>query len=66
MLELHVYYHDVLRYTVIANWDKVQELRNEGFYVKVKEVPRPRSGVAGMTHDHIPNITGMAFIERYH
>lgn len=35
MYTLHVYYHDVLRYTIVANWDKVQELRNEGFYVVV-------------------------------
>jgi hypothetical protein len=38
MLQLRVYYHDVLRYTIIANWDKVQELRNKGFNVQVKEV----------------------------
>lgn len=36
MLELHVYYHDVLRYTIIANWDKVQELQNQGYYVRVR------------------------------
>jgi hypothetical protein len=39
MLELKVYYHDVLRYTIIANWEKVQELRNQGFYVQVRAVP---------------------------
>lgn len=39
MLDLRVYYHDVLRYTIIANWDKVQELRNKGFYVQVRKVP---------------------------
>jgi hypothetical protein len=38
MLELRVFYHDVLRYTMIANWDKVQELRNRGFYVQVRAV----------------------------
>jgi hypothetical protein len=44
MLELSVYYHDVLRYTIIANWEKVQELRNRGFYVQVKAVPAQSSG----------------------
>lgn len=39
MLELSVYYHDILRYTIIANLDKVQELRNQGFYVQVKPAP---------------------------
>ncbi len=38
MLEFRVYYHDVLRYTIISNWDKVNELRNLGFYVQVREV----------------------------
>jgi len=36
VVELFVYYNDVLRYTIIANLDKVQELRNQGFYVQVK------------------------------
>ena len=48
MLELSVYYHDVLRYTIIANWDKVEELRNQGFYVQVKVIPDPGLG-AGPT-----------------
>lgn len=39
MFELQVYYHDVLRYTIIASWDKVQELRNLGFHVQVKDSP---------------------------
>ncbi len=39
MLELLVYYHDVLRYTIFANSDKAQELRNQGFYVEVRPVP---------------------------
>lgn len=39
MFTLHVYYSDVLRYTIIASWDKVQELRNEGYYVVAKPVP---------------------------
>ena len=38
MLKLRVYYHDVLRYTIIANWEKAQELRSQGFYVEVNPV----------------------------
>lgn len=38
MLKLCVYYHDVLRYTIFASWEKVQELRNHGFYVEIKPV----------------------------
>lgn len=36
MFELHVYYHNILRYTLIANWGKVQELQEQGYYVKVR------------------------------
>jgi hypothetical protein len=39
MYEIRVYYHDVLRYTVIADWGKVQELLNSGLNVQVKEAP---------------------------
>lgn len=39
MLKLNVYYHDVLRYTIFANWEKVQELRSQGFYVEVGTAP---------------------------
>lgn len=39
LFELKVYYHDVLRYTIIASMDKAHELRNQGFYVQVKSVP---------------------------
>lgn len=45
MIELRVYYDDVLRYTIIAHWDKVQELQNLGFYVKAKKVPELRLGL---------------------
>ena len=38
MYELLVYYHDVLRYTVLGNQDKAQELRNQGFYVEVRTI----------------------------
>lgn len=39
MFKLCVYYHDVLRYTIFANLEKAQELRNQGFYVDVSLVP---------------------------
>ena len=39
MFKLSVYYHDVLRYTIFANWEKAQELRNQGFYVEVTPAP---------------------------
>ncbi len=38
MLKLRVYYHDVLRYTIVATWEKAQELRSQGFYVEAKPV----------------------------
>ena len=42
MYELLVYYHDVLRYTILGSPDKVQELRNQGFYVEVRAIPSQR------------------------
>lgn len=36
MLEILVYYHDVLRYSVQGNWERVRELQQQGYYVKVK------------------------------
>jgi len=39
MLKLYVYFHDVLRYTTFGNWEKVQELRINGFYVEVTHFP---------------------------
>jgi hypothetical protein len=36
MLKLSVYYHGVLRYTIVANMEKAQALRNKGFYVLAK------------------------------
>lgn len=38
MFEIRVYYHDVLRYSIVADWGKVQELLNSGFNVQVNEV----------------------------
>jgi hypothetical protein len=47
MFEIRVYYHDVLRYTISGHWDKVQELRNKGFNVQVKEAPGQGLGLGG-------------------
>ena len=41
MLEILVYYHDVLRYSVMGDWNKVNELQHQGFYVKVKAQNAP-------------------------
>lgn len=38
MLKLCVYYHGVLRYTIVANMEKAQSLRNKGFYVVAEPV----------------------------
>ena len=38
MLKLNVYYHGVLRYTIVADMEKAQALRNKGFYVVAKPV----------------------------
>lgn len=35
MFKLCVYYHGVLRYTLVADMGKAQELREQGFYVVV-------------------------------
>ena len=36
MFKLCVYYHGVLRYTIVADMEKAQALRDGGFYVVVK------------------------------
>jgi len=36
MFNLCVYYHGVMRYTIVANMEKAQALRDNGFYVVVK------------------------------
>jgi hypothetical protein len=38
MFKLCVYYHGVLRYTLVADMEKAQALRDQGFYVVVKPV----------------------------
>jgi hypothetical protein len=48
MLEIRAYYHDVLRYTTVGDWDKVHELRNDGFNVQVKETSGRESGLSGL------------------
>lgn len=40
MLEILVYYHDVLRYSILGDWERVRKLQQDGFYVKVK-APAP-------------------------
>jgi hypothetical protein len=54
MFELRVYYHDVLRYTIIANLDKVQELRNKGFNVQASRLGLGL-GFAGRSIRSIPD-----------
>jgi hypothetical protein len=46
MFKLYVYYHGVLRYTIVANMEKVQALRDRGFYVVIEPVAsfNPASG----------------------
>lgn len=39
MYMLYVYYHDVLRYTIVASLEQAQELRNQGFHVQIKFAP---------------------------
>jgi len=50
MFELNVYYHDVLRYSIIANWGKVEELQNQGFYVRAKAAPQSKLNWAERDH----------------
>lgn len=38
MFKLCVYYHGILRYTLVADMVKANELREQGFYVVVKTV----------------------------
>jgi len=38
MFKLCVYYNGVLRYTLVADMEKAQALRDQGFYVVVKAV----------------------------
>jgi len=39
MFMLLVYYHDVLRYTISGTAERMQELRNQGFYVEARPIP---------------------------
>ena len=36
MLEILVYHHDVLRYSIVGDWSKVRDLQQQGYYVKVR------------------------------
>jgi len=46
MLEIKVYFYDVLRYTIIGDWDKVHELQNNGYSVHVSPVGQQGSSQA--------------------
>lgn len=43
VLELKVYCYGVLRYTVMGDWDKLQELQDRGYYVQA--MPALRSNI---------------------
>jgi hypothetical protein len=47
MLELKVYCYGVLRYSITGDWDMVQELWSQGYYVQVNSNrrSRPRLGI---------------------
>ena len=36
MLEIYVYYNGVMRYAILGDAEKVQELRTQGFYVEYR------------------------------
>ena len=38
MFQLCVYYHGILRYTIVADMEKAQALREQGYYVVVKAI----------------------------
>jgi hypothetical protein len=38
MFKLCVYYYGVLRYTLVGDMGKAQELRDQGYYVEIKQI----------------------------
>jgi hypothetical protein len=57
MLELRVYCYGVLRYTIIGDWDMLQELRNRGYYVQATPALRSKIGIgAGGRKDQLTSI----------
>ena len=50
MLEISVYSNEVLRYTAIGDWDKVQELRDRGYFVQVKLPPQSNKEIGVINH----------------
>jgi hypothetical protein len=59
MFELRVYCYGVLRYTIIGDWDMLQELRNRGYYVQAKPALRSKIGVGvGNRNDQSMSIEG--------
>jgi hypothetical protein len=45
MLELRVYCYGVLRYTIIGDWDMLQELQNRGYFVQAKPALQSNIGL---------------------
>jgi hypothetical protein len=62
MLQLRVYYHDVLRYTIHANLDKVQELRDKGFNVQVEEARIQELGLGGWRPPRSLSVNGRGYV----
>jgi hypothetical protein len=57
MLELRVYCYGVLRYTIIGDWDMLQELRNRGYYVQATPALRSKIGIGvGNRKDQLTSI----------
>ena len=56
MLELRVYCHDALRYTVIGDWNKVRELQSQGYYVDVKLAIRRELGMGDRTDHSVDDV----------
>ena len=68
MFEISVYYDDVLRYTIIANWDKARESWDKGFYVQVREAPGQGLGLGldGWRSPRSLPVNGGDDVIRYH
>jgi hypothetical protein len=66
MLELRVYCYGVLRYTIIGDWDTLQELRNRGYYVQATPALRSKIGMGvGNRIDQSMSIEGDDVLVRH-
>jgi len=66
MLELRVYCYGVLRYTIIGDWDMLQELRNRGYYVQATLALRSKMGMGvGNRKDQLISIEDGDVIVRH-